>query len=93
MSRFSIIPPYLKERLDLIKAFGIKKFVLSLIVTTLECTVIFLILYALMSIFVNYPVLGAVILSTLFVIGTGVASLICWKKRKNKRDGNKEKNL
>ena len=87
MSKFNLIPPYLEERLELIKAFGVKKFVLSFIVTVLECTVIFLVIYALMSVFVNYPVLGAIILSILLVLASAVGN-----KRK-KRNDNKKKNL
>ena len=92
MSKLNLIPPYLEERLELIKAFGVKKFVLSFIVTVLECAVIFLVIYALMSVFVNYPVLGAIILSILLVLASAVGGLICWNKRK-KRNDNKEKNL
>ena len=75
--------------MELIKVFGFKKFLLALIVTTLECTAIFLVIYLLMSIFAACPVLGAIILSAIFVVMSAVGGLIYWKKR----NGNKKKDL
>ena len=92
MSKFSFIPPYLREKLDIIQAFGFKKFILSFIVAVLECTLIFLVINALMSIFIHYPVLGSIILSIIVVVFMAGSGLIKWKKKKRKYD-NKEKNI
>ena len=87
MGKFNVlIPPYLKERVELIKLFGIRKFILSLVVTILECSLIFIVLYSLMALFVNCPLLGAIVLSTLLVLGVVVFGLVAWKKKKNRND-------
>lgn len=82
-----LIAPYLQQRLDIIKVFGIKKFLLVFIITVLECSIIFLVISALMSAFIEYPVLGAILLSILFILGIGVFCLISrWKKKHDSKE-------
>lgn len=93
MDKLGIFPPYIREKLELINVFGIKRFLISLGVTILECAVIFIILYALIFLCTHRPICGLVIVSIILFLGATVMGLVEWKKRKNKRDGNKEKDL
>lgn len=93
MDKLGIFPPYIREKLELINVFGIKRFLISLGVTILECAVIFIILYALIFLCTYRPICGLIIVSVILFLGATVMGLVEWKKRKNKRDGNKEKDL
>lgn len=93
MDKLGIFPPYLKEKLELINVFGVKKYLLFLLVTILECAVIFIILYGLIFLCTNKPMCGMILVSLLLVLGATIIGLVEWKKKKNKRDGNKEKDL
>ena len=94
MDKLGIFPPYLKEKLELINVFGVKKYLLYLLVTILECAVIFIILYGLIFLCTNKPMCGMILVSILLVLGATVLGLVEWKKKKNKREhDNKEKDL
>ena len=94
MDKLGIFPPYLKEKLELINVFGVKKYLLFLLVTILECAVIFIILYSLIFLCVHKPTCGLIVVSILLILGATVLGLVEWKKRKNKREhDNKEKDL
>ena len=93
MDKLGIFPPYILEKLELINVCGIKKFLISLGVTILECAVIFIILYALIFLCCHRPTCGLILVSIILILGATVMGLIEWRKRKNKRDGNKEKDL
>ena len=95
MDKLNLVPPYLKERMELIKLFGIKKFLLSLVVVILECTVIFFILYGLIFLATKYPTLGLTLIAIVVILLLASNCLICWGKRRKERMeyDNKEKDL
>ena len=62
------------------------------LITLLECAVLTIFVYGMIHIFKSgYTILGLTIISVLCFIGMAGWSLICWKKRRDKRNDSIEK--
>ena len=81
MDKLGIFPPYLKEKLELINVFGVKKYLLFLLVTILECAVIFIILYGLIFLCTNKPMCGMILVSILLVLGARIRENMIIKRK------------
>lgn len=86
MATNNFIPPYLRNKLDTFKDYGIPKCIPCLLVTAFECLIITGVLWALIKLIHWRRYLGITVIAVLcFFILLGW-SLISWKKAKNKRD-------
>ena len=86
-----LVPPYLSDSLEALKKRGISKCIPCFVVTALECAVLAGIVLGLVHLINIHPTLGFTVLSVLCVIVMVCHSLICWKKRRDKRDDYIEK--
>lgn len=95
MTKNNLIPPYMKDQnLGLFEKYGFLKCIPCFLVTLTECAVIAGLVYGLIKIMTGgHPYLGISIIAVLCILVMTGQSLIVWKKKKNKRDDNIEKEV